>query len=184
VGGGVIVDGRPLAGVAGYGGEVGHMIINPAGTACGCGSVGCWETEIGEPVLLARAGRPPTGGRVQVDAVLAAADAGEPQALAALDSVGTWLGRGLSGLVNTFNPRLVVLGGLFGRIHSHVAATVEVELDRHALAPSRELVRIVPAALGPNASVIGAAELAFEPLLRDPAWWIRPGHGLVRLASA
>jgi predicted NBD/HSP70 family sugar kinase len=184
VGGGVIVDGRPLAGVAGYGGEVGHMMVNPTGTACGCGSVGCWETEIGEPSLLARAGRSAIGGRAEVEAVLAAADAGEAQALAALEAVGGWLGRGLSALVNSFNPRLVVLGGLFGRIHPYVAATVDGGLDRHALPPSRELVRVVPAALGLNASIIGAAELAFEPLLRDPAWWIGPGHGLVELASA
>src|SRR6266550_119757 len=47
VGGGIIVDGRPLTGVAGYGGEVGHLPVNPNGTPCRCGSSGCWETEIG-----------------------------------------------------------------------------------------------------------------------------------------
>ena len=76
VGGGIIVDGRPLTGAAGYGGEVGHMPVNPNGVACRCGSIGCWETEIGEDALLRLAGRPPGGGRAAVDAVLRDAEAG------------------------------------------------------------------------------------------------------------
>ena len=51
VGGGLIVDGRPLTGVAGYGGEVGHMPVNPTGSTCRCGAIGCWETEVGEAAL-------------------------------------------------------------------------------------------------------------------------------------
>ena len=58
VGGGIVVDGRPLTGAAGFGGEVGHMPLNPSGPECGCGSIGCWETEIGERALLPRAGLP------------------------------------------------------------------------------------------------------------------------------
>ena len=184
VGGGVIVGGRPLSGAAGYGGEVGHVSVNPNGTACGCGSVGCGETEIGERALLMRAGRSPPSGRAGVDAVLASAEAGSREALDALHGIGTWLGRGLAGMVNVFNPRLVVLGGLFGRIHPFVAGTVEEALDRHALPASRQLVRLAPASLGLNASLLGAAELAFEPLLDDPAAWLSPRAGLVQLASA
>jgi predicted NBD/HSP70 family sugar kinase len=184
VGGGVIVDGAPLTGAAGYAGEVGHIPVNPNGATCGCGSIGCWETEIGEGALLRRAGRDATGGADQVDAVLRDAVAGSPVALAALDEVGRWLGVGLAGLVNVFNPQLVVLGGLFGRIHPFVARRLERELDRHTLPAPRELVRIVPATLGVDAPLIGAAELAFEPLLADPAAWLAPRHGLPELASA
>lgn len=172
VGGGLIVDGVPLRGVAGYGGEVGHLPVNPAGAACRCGSVGCWETEIGEGSLLSRAGRPAAGGRTAVDAVIADARIGEPRAIAALDETGRWLGIGLAGLVNVLNPEIVVLGGLFGRIQPFVAATVDAELDRRSLAAPRELVRIVPARLGVDAPLVGAAELAFEPILADPAVWV------------
>jgi predicted NBD/HSP70 family sugar kinase len=174
VGGGLIVDGQPLTGVAGFGGEVGHIPINPAGTGCRCGSVGCWETEVGEEALLRRAGHPPGGGRDAVDAVIAEAASGGPAALAALDSLGHWLGIGLAGLVNVLNPQLIVLGGLFGRIHGFVAHTVDRELDRHALAPSRALTHVVPARLGEDAPLLGAAELAFEALLADPAMWLGP----------
>jgi predicted NBD/HSP70 family sugar kinase len=169
VGGNVIVDGTPLVGAAGYAGEIGHMVVNPDGTACGCGSLGCWETEIGERALLVRAGRSPSGGRQAVDELIAAAAAGDAGALAGLAHVGQWLGIGLVSLVNVFNPTLVVLGGIFERIHPHITGAVYAELDRRALRASRELVRVSPGSMGVDGPLIGAAELAFEPMLADPA---------------
>jgi predicted NBD/HSP70 family sugar kinase len=166
VGGGVIVDGQPLTGAAGYGGEVGHLPVNPNGSPCRCGSVGCWETEIGEAALLRMAGRPTGGGRGEVDAMLQEAEAGSPAAL------------------NIFNPELIVLGGLFGRIHPFVGPVLEHELDRRALDAPRRLVRVVPATLGVDAPLLGATELAFEPLIADPAGWFGPRRRSLELASA
>lgn len=184
VGGGIIVDGQPLTGVAGFAGEVGHMPVNPFGAACRCGSIGCWEVEVGEEALLRGAGRAADGGRPGVDEVIAAAAAGEPLALSSLARVGVWLGVGLALLVNLLNPRVIVLGGLFGRIHPFVEATIEAELDRRALAAPRALLRVAPAALGEDAPLIGAAELAFEPFLADPAAWLGPRELLATRASA
>jgi predicted NBD/HSP70 family sugar kinase len=184
VGGGLIMDGKPFTGVAGYGGEVGHVPVNPDGATCGCGAIGCWETEVGAGALLRRAGHPADGGRTEVEAVLREAEAGEPIATRAVDDVAHWLGVGLAGLVNLFNPRVVVLGGLFARIHPLVEEIIEIELDRRALPAPRALVRVVPASLGVDASLLGAAEHAFEPLLADPALWIRPRDGLMEQASA
>ena len=174
VGGNVIVDGRPLVGAAGYAGEIGHMIVDPAGAPCACGSVGCWETEIGERAMLVRAGRRANGGRAAVDELIGAVMAGEPAASASVARVGEWLGIGLASLVNVFNPTLVVLGGVLGRIHPLVAGELAVTLERRSLSAARQLVRVTPAALGVNAPIIGAAELAFEPMLADPAWRIAP----------
>ena len=174
VGGGIVVDGAPLTGVAGYAGEVGHLPVNPAGRPCHCGSVGCWETEIGSFALLRRAGHPEDGGAAAVDLVLAEAAAGDRRALDAMTEVGRWVGFGLAGLVNVLDPRLIVLGGLLGRIHPYLAATVDAELDRLALRAPRRLVRVVPATLGIDAPLLGAAELAFERLLADPASWVGP----------
>ena len=184
VGGGVILGGRPLMGVAGYAGEVGHMTVNPDGDACRCGSVGCWETEVGEDALLARAGHAPGGGRAGVDAVLLEAAAGSDVALAALDHVGRWLGIGLASLVNLLNPRLVVLGGRFSRIHPYVTRALHAELDRRTLPAARMLVTVVPTSLGVDGPLLGAAELALEPLLADPAQWVRPRDTLPALKSA
>lgn len=184
VGGGLIVDGRPLTGAAGFGGEVGHVPCDPNGARCRCGSVGCWETLVGEDALLRLAGRPTASGRAAVDDVLAAAATGDPAALFALAEIGRWLGIGLAGLVNILNPRLVVLGGLFGRIHPFVRETVEDELDRRALPGPRALVRLAPARLGVDAPLLGAAELALEPLLVDPAYRERARDALAMRASA
>jgi predicted NBD/HSP70 family sugar kinase len=184
VGGGLIVDGQPLTGVAGYSGEVGHIPVNPDGLPCRCGSIGCWETEVGTGALLRRAGYPPEGGREAIDAVLREAESGSPLALAALAETGRWLGIGLAGLINVLNPRLVLLGGRLRRIDPFVRPTLEAELDRRVLRASRQLVRVVPATLGIDAPLLGAAELAFEPLLTDPAAWLRPRTAMSGLASA
>jgi predicted NBD/HSP70 family sugar kinase len=184
VGAGLIAGGQPLAGAAGFAGEVGHLRVNPNGAACRCGSVGCWETEVGEGALLMRAGRPPGGGRGEVDELLADAASGSPAVLRAVDDVGRWLGVGLASLVNVLNPELIVLGGLFGRLHPFVARTVNAELERFALAAPRGMVEIVPASLGIDAPLLGAAELAFEPFLADPAHWFRTDSGIRDLASA
>lgn len=184
VGGGLIVDGQPLTGVAGYSGEVGHIPVNPDGLPCRCGSIGCWETEVGTGALLRRAGYPPEGGRDAIDAVLREAESGSPFALAALAETGRWLGIGLAGLINVLNPRLVLLGGRLRPSYPFVRSTLEAELDRRVLRASRRLVRVVPATLGIDAPLLGAAELAFEPLLTDPAAWLRPRMIMSGLASA
>jgi predicted NBD/HSP70 family sugar kinase len=160
------------------------MPINPNGARCRCGSVGCLETETGEGALLALAGRSPDGGRDGVAAVIADAERGDERALAAFDHVGTWLGLGIAGLVNLLNPRVVVLGGLFSRIHPWIADRIDAQLDRFALAAPRALVRVAPAALGIEAPLLGAAELAFEPFLADPANWLGPRELLAAAASA
>lgn len=169
VGGNLIVDGQPVVGAAGYAGEIGHLPVNPGGRRCGCGSDGCWETEIGERAMLVHAGRPAEGGREAVAGLLEAAAAGEPEALRGLAHVARWLGIGLAGLINVLNPSLVVLGGLFERIHPFVAGQLAEVIERRALPASGELCAVVPGTLGVDGPLLGAAEHAFEPFLADPA---------------
>jgi predicted NBD/HSP70 family sugar kinase len=184
VGGGLIVDGRPLIGAAGYGGEVGHIPANPDGLPCRCGSTGCWETEVGTMALLRRAGRSPQAGRDAFETLLADAEAGDPAALDAFNDTARWLGIGLAGIVNVLNPSLVLLGGRLIASYPYVRSTLEAELDRRVLRASRRLVRVVPTSLGDDAPLLGAAELAFGPLLADPAAWLRPRRTMPALASA
>jgi predicted NBD/HSP70 family sugar kinase len=124
------------------------------------------------------------GGHDEVDAVLAEAEAGVPTALEAFAETGRWLGIGLAGVINVLNPDLVLLGGRLAASYPYVRSTLEAELDRRVLRASRRLVRVVPTSLGVDAPLLGAAELAFEPLLADPAAWLRPRHALAALASA
>ena len=76
------------------------------------------------------------------------------------------------------------IGGRFAPSYPFLRTALEAELDRRVLRASRRLVRVIPATLGVDAPLLGAAELAFEPLLSDPAAWLRPRHALAALASA
>ncbi len=167
VGGGIIAGGRPVAGHGGYGGEVGHMVVNPNGRPCICGIRGCWMTEVGEQALLEAADRGGTG-REGILAVVDAATRGDALAQAAVRQVGDWLGFGVANLVNIFNPETVIFGGTLRDVYLAAAAQVRSRLNRNGLPACREHVRLRTPELGDDAPLIGAAELAFQRLLTDP----------------
>jgi predicted NBD/HSP70 family sugar kinase len=168
VGAGIIADGRRVAGHGGYGGEVGHMVVNPYGRECSCGSRGCWETEIGEYALLKHAGRSEESGRQAVLNVVDAAMRGDSQAKFAVRQVGEWIGFGVGNLVNIFNPEAVIFGGTLRDVYLVAAAQIRSRLTAIALPAAREHIRLRTPELGYDAALMGAAELAFERLLEDP----------------
>ena len=168
IGGGMIVGGIPLAGASGCAGEVGHIPINPDGLDCNCGSIGCWETEAGDHALLRRVGRTEAVGSAAIEAIVCDADAGDRHVLAALDEQGRWIGIGLAGVINVFDPDLVVLGGSLARLYPHVAARLDRELDRRVFDVMRSRIRVVPSTLGIDGMLTGAAEWAWEALLAEP----------------
>jgi predicted NBD/HSP70 family sugar kinase len=169
IGGGIIVNGQLLGGQGGYGGEVGHMVVNPGGRWCGCGSRGCLEAEVGERTVLEAAGRVDGHtGRDAVRDVVDAADRGDIGAQDALYRVGDWLGIGVANLVNIFNPELVIFGGMLRDVYLGSAAQVRSRIAMGALAGSRESLRLRTSALGDDATLAGAAELAFAQVLADP----------------
>jgi predicted NBD/HSP70 family sugar kinase len=165
VGGGVFVDGRPLIGAGGYGGEVGHMRVNPGGHTCRCGATGCWETEIGYAALARASGVAARGG---LPGLLEAMERGDARVMAAFASVAEWLGVGLVNLVNMLNPQSIVLGGHLGDVYAVAGDRVHAQLAG-ALPASRDQVRIAASELGSDAPLVGAAEVAFTSLLEDPA---------------
>lgn len=162
---GIVTGGRLVTGHGGRSGKVGHMVVNPHGHRCGCGSRGCWDTEAGVTALLRRAGAPAGTDPL---AILRAAALGDTVARNALRGVADWLGFGVANLVNVFNPDVVVFGGALREVYAAGAATVRRRLDAMALPASREHLQLRPGALGPDAPLIGAAEVAFENLLTDP----------------
>jgi predicted NBD/HSP70 family sugar kinase len=164
IGGGVILDGRLMAGAGGYGGEVGHMVVNPEGVLCRCGAQGCWETEIGRDAVLRAAGK--GWEDAEVADVIAAAAAGDRNAQAAIDHVGEWLGIGLANLVNIFNPQVLVLGGNLRELFPMVNGIVHRRLH-YAMTGARDQVRVTLPALE-DSTLLGAAETAFDELLSDP----------------
>ncbi|WP_018348897.1 ROK family protein [Longispora albida] len=168
IGCGIISGGRLLRGHEGFAGEAGHMVVNPAGKPCSCGSAGCWETEIGEQALLAAAGRPPDAGRAGISALIDAASRGDTEAQGSLRAAGDWLGFGVANLVNLLNPQMVVFGGTLRDVYLASAAQVRGRLNRMSLRASRDPLKLRTPALGEDLPLLGAAELAFTRLLADP----------------
>ena len=168
IGGGFFVGGAPLRGAIGFAGEVGHIMVDSAGERCRCGAIGCLETKVGENQLLAAAGRLRGGGPPAVAEVIEAADAGDARAGAAVDDAAHWLGVGLRPVFALFNPEMVVLGGLLSQVWVARQQIVLDGLDPTSLISARDLMDIRASALGDDASLLGAAELAFAPLLADP----------------
>ncbi|MEU7480918.1 ROK family protein [Lentzea sp. NPDC042327] len=161
VGGGVILSGQPLRGTGGYVGELGHMVVNPRGRQCYCGCTGCWETEVGEPALCRALGLPDDAPRGAVVAALRALD--DPSVL---DEFADWLALGLANIVNVLGPEMVVLGDLYTALPASVVDGVSAAVQRRSLV-SRAVggTQVVTSPLGRDAKLVGAAELAFEPVL-------------------
>lgn len=168
IGAGVFTSGRPLVGHNGYAGEVGHIVVNPGGRMCHCGSRGCWETESGEERLFELAGRPSGGGIEGVREIVAAAADGDEVAAKALTQVAAWLGTGVASVVNVFNPEAIIMGGALGEIFAAAETALRDAVHAAVLAPPLEQLRLLQPAFGFDSSLIGAAELAFTPLLADP----------------
>lgn len=168
IGGGFLVGGVPLTGASGYAGEVGHMQVDSVGPGCRCGAIGCWETKVGENVLLQHAGRQPGGGPPAVAEVIAAARAGEERAARSVEEVADWCGVGLQAIVNLFNPEIIVLAGSLSQVWVAAQTRVTRSMERSALVSPHGEILICAAGLGEDSPLMGAAELAFAPVLDDP----------------
>lgn len=166
IGGGVIAGGNPIGGIAGYAGEFGHTRVSPGPATDSAGIPGTLEAEVTRSALLDVLG-------------LGSADADElQQALVTSDSPAVraevhrqldYLAIALGGAINILNPQLVVLGGFLASLLAVDATRLNAAVASQALRAPYGTVRIAAAELGSNLLMIGAAELAFEKLLDDPA---------------
>ena len=172
VGGAVIIEGQLHRGALGFSGEVGHMVIDQAGPACGCGRAGCWEAYVGLGALLRRVDPRwdlTVDPREAVEEIVRRAERGDDATLRALRDVGKWLGIGASILVNIFDPEVLVLGGYFARIGRWVYEIAMSELRQHVLASDLRGCRVTFSALGFSGPLRGGTGLVIERILADPA---------------
>jgi len=163
VGGGIVLDGRLYRGWA----ELGHIVVQEGGPPCVCGGRGHLEV-LASGHAADAAARELYGPDADAHLLIGKAEAGDAGARAALARIGESLGVAVGSLVNIFDPDLTVVGGGFG------TAAGELVLDpareaarREALPPADETLRIVPAELGAEAGLVGAALVAFEALDGD-----------------
>ena len=177
IGAGLVLGGRLYRGWMGAGAELGHMVIDENGPAChgNCPNRGCLEvmasgSALIREVSLAVSRQPdtPIGAALEQGRELTGplvdemARAGDPVALAALETIGRHLGVGIANVVNIFNPQVVVVGGGMINAGELLLGPARQVVQERALAPQRDEVRIAPAVFGPEAGMLGAAILAFE----------------------
>ncbi|MGH9250442.1 MAG: ROK family protein, partial [Acidimicrobiales bacterium] len=158
----------------GFGGEAGHMVVDPRGPRCPCGRRGCWERFASGSGLgwlgreAAEAGQFPRGvelaggvaDNVRGEHVTQAAREGDEDALEVMQEFAGWVGLGLGNLVTLLDCSLVVIGGGLVEAGEVLLAPVRTAYLRQVMAPEeRQDVRIVPAELGERAGATGAALL-------------------------
>ncbi|MEU0524976.1 ROK family protein [Streptomyces niveus] len=169
VGGALVVDGRLHTGSSGLALEVGHLTVNPEGRPCHCGSRGCLDVETDPLAFLDAAGRDP-GPEVsllQQSRDLLRTEYGDRSVRAAAEQLIDRLGQGLAGLVNILNPDRVILGGLHRELLDADPARLRAVVADRSLWGRSGSVPILACTLDHN-SLVGAAELAWQPLLDDP----------------
>jgi predicted NBD/HSP70 family sugar kinase len=179
LGGGIVTKGSLYGGYSGLAGEIGHITIDPNGNECICGNYGCWETYVClRAVNQAWLASSPENQSLSLtrnnlqeifDALLLAASKGERAALEALETAGKWLGIGIASLINTFNPKYVIIGGEFSVASKYFIDSVEKEVSRRALKHLKQDVEIIISSNQENAIVLGAVALVVQSVLKKPS---------------
>jgi glucokinase len=164
VGGGLVLDGRLINGATGNAGHVGHVVADPEGPPCVCGGHGCVEAIARGPALAAWAqGEGWRPGQADASARDLADDAaqGHPIALAAMRRAGHALGIGIASATHLCDLEVVAVGGGLAQAGSLLLDPLEETLRRYVALDFARDVRVVPAALGQSAGLVGAAALLF-----------------------
>jgi len=165
VGGGLILDGKPYRGFVGAGAEIGHMVLEYGGEPCSgnCTGHGHFE-QVSSGRAADRKAVELLGPGATGRELVGAAREGNKLALDAVQEIGRKLGAALGSLVNIFNPELIVIGGGFSQARDLFLEPALETMKVEALPPGRDLVKVVPALLGPDAGLVGAGFVGFEAL--------------------
>ncbi len=166
IGGGAIVGGRPLYGARGYAGEFGHTLVASDGLTCECGKIGCLETEVNVPRLLAVLGRD-TIDLEELDVILLETE--DSVLLEEISRQVNVLASAVASLISVFNPAAVVLGGFLGSLFEKMPERLDKRVKASSFSELASGVVIERGKLRSRLAIVGAAELAFAPLLTDPA---------------
>jgi len=177
IGGGLVFGGQIFRGRTGLGAEVGHIIMEPDGPACGCGNRGCLEA-MASGIALGRLGREAAlanpegrlaclaGGdpqRVNGEVVSRAAREGDQTARGLFAQIGFWLGVGIASLVTVLDPGLIVLAGGLASTGELLLKPTRASFEQYVFARAyRDLPQLALGRLGPDVGMIGAAVLALQ----------------------
>ncbi|MFA4858620.1 MAG: ROK family protein, partial [Candidatus Margulisiibacteriota bacterium] len=172
IGGGIVINGDIYKGESGAAGEVGHFIVDQTGNKCGCGNLGCLEAMASGLAMRKMAIKRLNeryskilelvdGDLEKVDAAIIAraAKAGDALAKEIIGEVVEILAKGIAGIVNILNPKLIIIGGGLSNMGPLLFAPLNKLVKKHSLPAAARVVTVVKAKLGDQAGVIGAVEI-------------------------
>lgn len=175
---GMIIDGKLVYGKSGFSGELGHMPVMTNNLICRCGKVGCLETAASGQALFRMVNDMLRGGKqsmlsdkftrnetITIDDIMNAIRHEDFLAIEAIEQIGTILGRALAGLINLFNPELVVIGGCLADAADYLMLPLKAATHKYSLNIISKDTQIRLSMLGKKAGSIGACILSRSKLL-------------------
>jgi predicted NBD/HSP70 family sugar kinase len=153
IGAGLVLDGQPFRGDGAGAGEIGHVVVEPDGAACRCGSFGCLET-VGSAAAITAA-----AAATSIDEVAARAQAGDEAALAVVRKAGRAVGAAIANLTGALDIRHIVVSGSAAVLGEPWFAAIRDEAARRSLGPLGREVHIEDGGLGEDATLLGATAL-------------------------
>lgn len=176
VGAAIVIAGELFHGRHGWSGELGHCLVDPNGPTCQCGAVGCLEVYAGTSAMLQAAGLEIRGsalaGVPELQELKRAAEAGEPRAVAAVESAGRALGSAIGDAINLLDVTTVVLGHRYADIADLLRPTLAEAFAHRALSAPWATPEIRASLSGELPSLMGAARQVTNAVLADPLAWL------------
>ncbi|WP_431803900.1 ROK family protein [Halobacillus andaensis] len=163
IGVGPIINGEIYRGEHGFSGELGHMMIEVNGRKCSCGSRGCWEMYASEKALLVEAEQLLNFPK-DLEVLIQEADTNE-NIQSIFESVGYYLGCGISNILNTFNPKKVVIGNRLALAKELLEAPVWNAIEDHTLNFHKENVEVSFSSLTPYSTSLGVSQAMAEKFI-------------------
>lgn len=175
---GMIIDGKLSYGKSGFSGEIGHFPLLNNDIICHCGKRGCLETGASGSALYRIFTEKLQEGRssslsdkfqrneeITLDDILAAIEEEDVLAIETVEQVGNTLGNAIAGLINIFNPELVVIGGRVSEAKEYLLLPVRNAIQKHSLNIINQDTTIKFSKLGRKAGPVGACMLSRSKLL-------------------
>ncbi|HWW40091.1 ROK family protein, partial [Pedobacter sp.] len=179
VGLGIIMDGKLRQGTCGFSGELGHISFVENGALCYCGKHGCLETIASGNALSEMAKEGILSGknsmlnnlsneeleRIEPAVIIKAANKGDQYAIQLLSNVGTNMGKGISMLIQLFNPELIILSGKIAEAKQYITLPMQQAINMYCMTQIREKTTIVSSELGENSRLLGYTTSGIDQFL-------------------
>ncbi|WP_400163539.1 ROK family protein [Brevibacillus sp. TJ4] len=172
IGTGIIINNELYRGLNGFAGETGHIPIEPNGKKCRCGNRGCWELYASENALLEQAKAlslplPSSESEITLAHLVTLASEGNHEVINLFNQVGEYIGLGLTTIINTLNPELIVIGNRLTSAEKWLINPIQRVVENRSLPYNRKQLRIQFSSLNHHSAVFGAISFSINNFFAD-----------------